>query len=110
LPALERTVFGFAAPATVVVTTPNREHNAVYGMAPGALRHPDHRWEWTRAQFRAWADATCGTYGYDVRTGGVGPDHPESGHPTQLAVFSKRNREAVLTAPEATLTAPEATP
>jgi 3' terminal RNA ribose 2'-O-methyltransferase Hen1 len=50
LPALERTVFGFAAPATVLVTTPNHEHNAVYGMTQGALRHPDHRWEWTRAQ------------------------------------------------------------
>jgi 3' terminal RNA ribose 2'-O-methyltransferase Hen1 len=90
LPALERTVFGFAAPATVLVTTPNCEHNAVYGMAPGALRHPDHRWEWTRAQFRAWADAAAGTYGYDVRIRGIGPDDPQGGQPTQMAVFTRR--------------------
>jgi 3' terminal RNA ribose 2'-O-methyltransferase Hen1 len=90
LPALERAVFGFAAPATVLVTTPNREHNAVYGMAQDALRHPDHRWEWTRAQFRAWAGTTAGTYGYDVRTSGVGPDDPQAGQPTQMAVFTKR--------------------
>ena len=56
LPALERVVFGEAAPATVVVTTPNAEYNAHFaGLEPGASRHPDHRFEWTRAQFRAWA-------------------------------------------------------
>jgi SAM-dependent methyltransferase len=87
LPALERAIFGFARPATVIVTTPNREHNAVYGMAPGSVRHPDHRWEWDRAQFRAWADAVAVAYGYDVRVSGVGPDDPARGAPTQLAVF-----------------------
>jgi SAM-dependent methyltransferase len=89
LPALERAVFGFACPATAIVTTPNREHNAVYGMAPGAMRHPDHRWEWDRAQFRAWADATAEAYGYDVRITGIGPDNQAHGAPTQLAVFTK---------------------
>ena len=88
LPALERSVFGFASPATVIVTTPNREHNAAYGMTPARLRHPDHRWEWDRAQFGAWADATAAAYGYDVRLDGIGPDDPEHGPPTQLAVFS----------------------
>jgi 3' terminal RNA ribose 2'-O-methyltransferase Hen1 len=90
LPALERSVFGFACPATVIVTTPNSEHNAVYGMARGAMRHPDHRWEWDRAQFRAWADATAVTYGYDVSITGIGPDDQAHGAPTQLAVFTRR--------------------
>jgi 3' terminal RNA ribose 2'-O-methyltransferase Hen1 len=89
LPALEEAVFGFARPATVIVTTPNREHNAVYGMAPGAVRHPDHRWEWDRAQFRGWADATARGYGYDVRICGIGPDDAARGAPTQLAWFSR---------------------
>jgi 3' terminal RNA ribose 2'-O-methyltransferase Hen1 len=89
LPALERSVFGFASPATVIVTTPNREHNAAYGMTPGGMRHPDHRWEWDRAQFGAWADATAAAYGYDVRLDGIGPDDPEHGAPTQLAVFTR---------------------
>ena len=53
IPALERVVFGFAAPATVVVTTPNAEYNAHFETLPaGALRHRDHRFEWTRAEFR----------------------------------------------------------
>jgi SAM-dependent methyltransferase len=90
LPALERAVFGFAAPSSVIVTTPNAEHNAVYGMAPGALRHPDHRWEWTRAQFRRWAGQVAATYGYSVRFAGAGPEAPEAGQPTQLAVFTKQ--------------------
>ncbi|MFZ0191164.1 MAG: 3' terminal RNA ribose 2'-O-methyltransferase Hen1, partial [Streptosporangiaceae bacterium] len=90
LPALERAVFGFAAPAAVVVTTPNAEYNPLFAtMAPGAKRHPDHRFEWTRAQFRAWADQAAGKHGYQVRFLPVGPEHPDAGPPTQLAVFTK---------------------
>jgi 3' terminal RNA ribose 2'-O-methyltransferase Hen1 len=94
IPALERTVFGFAAPATVVVTTPNVEYNVHFlaTMAPGTLRHRDHRFEWTRAEFRAWAQAVAGTHGYQVRFLPVGPEHPDSGPPTQLAVFDRGAR------------------
>ena len=56
LAALERVVFGSAAPATVIVTTPNVEYNVRYEtLPPGTPRHRDHRFEWTRAQFRDWA-------------------------------------------------------
>jgi 3' terminal RNA ribose 2'-O-methyltransferase Hen1 len=90
LPALERATFGFAAPAAVVVTTPNAEYNPLFPtMAPGAKRHPDHRFEWTRAQFRAWASQTAQGHGYQVRFLPVGPEHPDAGPPTQLAVFTK---------------------
>ncbi len=90
LPALERAVFGFAAPAAVVVTTPNAEYNPLFTtMEPGAKRHPDHRFEWTRAQFRAWAENAAGTHGYQVRFLPVGPEHPDAGPPTQLALFTK---------------------
>ena len=88
LPALERSVFSGAAPKMVIVTTPNREHNAVYGMSPGALRHPDHRWEWDRRQFGDWAAATAAAYGYTVRLDGIGPEDPEAGPPTQMGVFT----------------------
>ncbi|HJZ26894.1 MAG TPA: 3' terminal RNA ribose 2'-O-methyltransferase Hen1, partial [Streptosporangiaceae bacterium] len=90
LPALERAVFGFAAPAAVVVTTPNAEYNPLFPtMAPGVKRHPDHRFEWTRAQFRAWAENAAHAHGYQVRFLPVGPEHPDAGPPTQLAVFTK---------------------
>ena len=91
IPALERVVFGFAAPATVVVTTPNAEYNAHFETLPvGALRHRDHRFEWTRAQFRAWAGRVAENHGYQVRFRPVGPEHPDDGPPTQLAVFSRQ--------------------
>jgi 3' terminal RNA ribose 2'-O-methyltransferase Hen1 len=92
LPALERAVFGFAAPAAVVVTTPNAEYNPHFATLPeGAKRHPDHRFEWTRAEFRTWAQQTANTYRYQVSFRPVGPEHPDAGPPTQLAVFSRQD-------------------
>nr|WP_203590422.1 3' terminal RNA ribose 2'-O-methyltransferase Hen1 [Streptomyces sp. SID13031] len=94
LPALAQAVFGSARPGAVVVTTPNSEYNVRFEkLAAGAFRHPDHRFEWTRAEFRDWADRVCRLYGYAVELRPVGPDDSEVGPPTQLAVF--RRKEAV---------------
>ncbi len=90
LPALAYAVFGSARPGNVVVTTPNSEHNVRFETLPaGAFRHPDHRFEWTRAEFREWAEAVCRDYGYEVSFRAVGPDDPEVGPPTQLALFRR---------------------
>ena len=90
LDALARSVFGLAKPASVVVTTPNAEYNALYpALAAGAFRHPDHRFEWTRAEFAAWAGAVGGRYGYRVEFRAVGEADPLLGPPTQLALFRK---------------------
>jgi 3' terminal RNA ribose 2'-O-methyltransferase Hen1 len=89
LPALERVVFGFAAPAMVIVTTPNAEYNPYFETLPAdAKRHPDHRFEWTRAEFRSWAEQTARAHRYQVGFRPVGPEHPVAGPPTQLAVFT----------------------
>ncbi|WP_035849147.1 3' terminal RNA ribose 2'-O-methyltransferase Hen1 [Kitasatospora azatica] len=88
LPALEHAVFGAARPRTVIVTTPNAEYNVRWETLPaGHHRHADHRFEWDRAQFRAWAERVAGLYGYAVDLRPVGPDDPEVGSPSQLAVF-----------------------
>jgi 3' terminal RNA ribose 2'-O-methyltransferase Hen1 len=92
LSALERAVFGFAAPRTVIVTTPNREYNPEYGMTGGRLRHRDHRFEWDRAEFTAWASRVGAAYGYRVRFAGAGEESPAAGPPTQLAVFTAAGR------------------
>ncbi len=90
LPALARVVFGEAKPASVIVTTPNAEYNALFpNMAPGALRHPDHRFEWTREQFRAWAQGIQDGYGYGVTFRDVGDCDAMHGAPTQMAVFTR---------------------
>jgi 3' terminal RNA ribose 2'-O-methyltransferase Hen1 len=88
LGAFERTVFEFARPGTVAVTTPNSEYNAKFENLPaGRFRHHDHRFEWTRAEFRAWADGVAARHAYSVRYLPVGPDDAALGAPTQMAVF-----------------------
>ena len=76
-------------PRALVVTTPNREHNAAFGLAEGALRHPDHRFEWTRAEFVAWAEALAAEHGYRAAHRAIGEAHPELGPPTQMAILSR---------------------
>ena len=88
---LARTVFGGIAPETVGVTTPNVEYNVRYpALPPGEHRHRDHRFEWTRAEFAAWAEAVAADWGYRVRYLPVGDDDPEVGPPTQMALFSRK--------------------
>jgi len=88
LAAFERALFEFAKPRTVVVTTPNVEYNVKFeNLAAGRLRHKDHRFEWTREQFQAWAKGVAERFGYEVRFLPVGPEDPAMGSPTQMAVF-----------------------
>ncbi|MEU6812032.1 3' terminal RNA ribose 2'-O-methyltransferase Hen1 [Streptomyces sp. NPDC046831] len=94
LPALEYAVFGAARPRTVLVTTPNAEYNVRWETLPaGHLRHGDHRFEWTREEFRGWADQVAARHGYTVEFRPVGPDDPEVGPPTQLALFTLGTRK-----------------
>jgi 3' terminal RNA ribose 2'-O-methyltransferase Hen1 len=89
LGAFERAVFASAQPKTVIVTTPNIEYNARFENLPaGALRHKDHRFEWTRAEFRDWATAVAERNGYSVDFASIGPDDLDVGSPTQMAVFT----------------------
>jgi len=84
LGALEQTVFGAARPGTVVVTTPNAEHNVRFpDLRPGAMRHPDHRFEWTRPQFRDWAAGVAGRRGYQVRFLPIGADDRPAAAPVR---------------------------
>ena len=90
LAAFEHVVFTYARPATLVITTPNAEYNVKWSSGPGrSFRHPDHRFEWTRAEFHAWMDEVARRSGYQVRWAGIGPEEPRWGPPTQMAVFSR---------------------
>ncbi len=90
LAAMERSVFEFAHPKTVVVTTPNVEYNVRFESLPaGSLRHKDHRFEWTRDEFRQWAKTVAERFGYTVRFLPIGDDDPEVGSPTQMGVFER---------------------
>lgn len=91
LQALADVVFGTARPEHVLVTTPNVEHNVRFtGMASGAKRHADHRFEWTRAELATWASAIAERFGYALRSRAIGADDPEVGPPTVMVIFSKK--------------------
>ncbi|HEX7308264.1 3' terminal RNA ribose 2'-O-methyltransferase Hen1 [Lentzea sp.] len=92
LPALEHSVFVVAKPRTVLVTTPNVEYNPLFETLPeGQLRHSDHRFEWTRAEFAEWADGVAARRGYAVQYVPIGPEDADRGAPTQMAVFSVKD-------------------
>jgi 3' terminal RNA ribose 2'-O-methyltransferase Hen1 len=90
LSACERVLFDFARPGTIVVTTPNREYNITWeNVGANRLRHPDHRFEWTRPEFHAWAERNAQRSGYSARFLPVGPEHDALGPPTQMAIFER---------------------
>ncbi len=90
LAVFERVVFEWAKPKTIVLTTPNREYNVKWETLPaGKFRHRDHRFEWTRAEFQAWASRVAGCFGYRVRFLPIGPEDSTVGSPTQMAVFAR---------------------
>lgn len=91
LTALERVVFEFARPNTVVITTPNQEYNAKWETLPaGQYRHSDHRFEWTRSEFQTWATQVAMTHAYETRFMPIGPVDETLGPPTQMAIFTQR--------------------
>lgn len=88
LAAFERVLFEFAHPQSVVVTTPNVEYNVRFETLPaGKMRHKDHRFEWTRAQFQFWGEQMGDRFGYSVRFLPIGPEDPALGSPTQMVIF-----------------------
>ncbi len=90
LAAFERVLFEAARPRVVVLTTPNAEYNVRFPtLAAGTFRHSDHRFEWTRAEFQAWANRVAGAYGYSVTIVPVGPEDAQVGAPSQLARFER---------------------
>ena len=87
---MERNIFEFARPRTVIVTTPNSEYNVRFeGLPAGRFRHRDHRFEWTRAEFERWARDIGERFGYKPRFLPIGNEDAAVGAPTQMAVFSR---------------------
>lgn len=90
LPAMVDVVFGSAKPKTVIITTPNADYNALFpSLNADSYRHPDHRFEWSRAEFQAWANGVAAEHGYQVSFSGIGDCDQQLGEPSQMAVFSR---------------------
>jgi 3' terminal RNA ribose 2'-O-methyltransferase Hen1 len=90
LDLLRRVLFASLRPTRLIITTPNREFNVHFaGMKEGQLRHRDHRFEWTRTEFESWCREAAAQLGYEVKFAGIGPEMPNTGALTQMAVFEK---------------------
>ncbi|KAJ1735165.1 hypothetical protein LPJ61_000693 [Coemansia biformis] len=100
VPALTAAVLGGYRPRLAVFTTPNTEFNVNfpalrYGSPEARFRDADHKFEWTRAEFAAWAHAAARAYGYEVQLSGIGMSMRNAadgfvahGGCSQMAVFT----------------------
>jgi len=85
---VERVVFAYARPKRVVITTPNADYNTHWpSLSAGKFRHSDHRFEWTRDQFKEWAEKVSSAYQYVSELFEIGEIDGDLGAPTQMAVF-----------------------
>lgn len=86
--AFEKNIFGKAKPKAVIITTPNREYNAMFEtLSAGKFRHADHRFEWTRQEFQDWSKQVADNYHYQVSFLGIGETDEKYGSPSQMAIF-----------------------
>jgi len=90
LAAFERVLFECARPKAAIITTPNSEYNVTFETLPaGRFRHKDHRFEWSRAEFSAWAHGISERFGYTVKFLPIGLEDPAAGSPTQMGIFTR---------------------
>ncbi len=93
LTEFEQVIFAHAKPKLVIVTTPNSEYNVMWEqLSAGKFRHSDHRFEWTREEFKVWAGQVAENYGYEVSISSLGEETSEYGAPSQMAVFKISKR------------------
>ncbi|KAG8197727.1 hypothetical protein JTE90_001649 [Oedothorax gibbosus] len=94
LDPLTANIFGFIRPKVAIFTTPNCEFNVLFPNLKG-FRHWDHKFEWSRKEFKDWCDRVLLKFpDYTVKIEGVGEAPSESahvGHVSQLAVFTLKS-------------------
>ena len=85
VPLYTSLIFKIYRPLTVVISTPNFDFNTM--MEWDRLRNPDHKFEWTKAEFIKWCSDICNTHGYRYEWIGCGLKNDI--YATQFAVFTK---------------------
>lgn len=91
LTKIMNTILNDYQPGVLIITTPNQEYNQVYDMAEG-YRHPDHRFEWTREAFYEWCNQQNKEGKYELLFDGIGEEHDRCGYPTQMCLFTRKER------------------
>ncbi|RZA27031.1 MAG: 3' terminal RNA ribose 2'-O-methyltransferase Hen1 [Proteobacteria bacterium] len=90
LSTVERVLFEFSRPLTIIITTPNKDFNlSIKALGADRMRHRDHRFEWSAQEFQQWALGIAKQYGYSVRFQDIGRETIDSIAPTQMGVFTR---------------------
>ena len=89
LPKVFETILRDYRPKNLLVTTPNKEYNALYEMDT-EFRHGDHRFEWTRQEFEAWCTDRNSEGEYELIFDGIGERDEQFGFPTQMCIFKRK--------------------
>ncbi|MCH1627949.1 3' terminal RNA ribose 2'-O-methyltransferase Hen1 [Fredinandcohnia quinoae] len=89
LPKVMETILIEYQPKVLIITTPNKEYNNVYDMEEH-FRHTDHRFEWTRDEFKNWCAERNQQTRYELSFDGIGDEHEQYGYPTQMCIFVRK--------------------
>lgn len=103
-----KTVLSLFRPKLLIVSTPNYEYNKIlHKSAPDhpknksmsqlpKFRNEDHKFEWTRKQFKQWASKLAKRHNYSVEFSGVGGSgKADPGFASQIAVFRRKSLSKV---------------
>ena len=92
LPRLASVLFRKSLSQHWIITSPNRDCNLSLPKKPSRLRrlrHEDHKFEFSRAEFKQWMSSICDDYQLHACCGGIGPVYGSFGRPTNVAFFSQ---------------------
>ena len=92
LDTIVENIFGYYKSKIIIITTPNREYNIKYEfLEEDKLRHPDHRFEFTRDEFYKFVNNIVDNdrYPYNAIIESIGEIDDTVGSPTMMAVFYK---------------------
>ncbi|XP_076258447.1 hen1 methyltransferase isoform X2 [Rhynchophorus ferrugineus] len=89
-------IFSYIQAKLIIITTPNADFNVVFKKV-NMFRHPDHKFEWTRNQFKDWCQNITERFqDYRVEINGIGEYFEETkmfGCCSQMALFIRKDVE-----------------
>ena len=87
----EKILFGYINPRIIILTTPNKDYNENYkNLDSKGLRHFDHRFEFTKEEFKNWKGLMCFHYHYFSKFIEIGTPDDKDKYPTLGTIFIKK--------------------
>ena len=93
LPKIMKMILEDYRPKSLIITTPNKEYNAVYELNEH-FRHSDHRFEWSRTEFRNWCNTCAANQPYELQFDQIGDFHEQYGPPTQMCILKRKDGQS----------------